>query len=371
MSKTAKIVWWVVGVVVVVGLVWWGITKNNGSGNVIKIGVFGPFTGDASTYGEPFEKTVELAIGQINAAGGVNGKQIQAIYEDDQCTGDLAANAVQKLVNVDGVQAVLGSMCSGATIPSVPIAAASHVLIFSPGASSPKLTGISPYFFRDYPSDASQAAIYADVGYHQKGWRTVAVMEEQTDYATALGGAFSKDFESYGGKVVVQEFPSTATDLRSMVTTLKQQKPDALFIDTQSPATAQETLNAMAQLSWKPALIIDDTLEGDSATMQKDASQLEGAITAEFLQNASDTAFQSFVNAYQTKYGETLPYQNYGQTEYDAVYLLADGIKAVGYNGQALAAWSRTIKDWKGVSGLDHYWFRRRQGRRRRASSDP
>jgi branched-chain amino acid transport system substrate-binding protein len=352
MSKNAKIVWWIVGIVVVVGLVWWGIAKNGGSGNTIKIGFFGPLTGDASTYGEPFQKVVELAVGQINAAGGINGKQVEVIYEDDQCTGALGASAVQKLVNVDHVQAILGGGCSGATIAAIPIAAAAKVVMLSPLASSPKLTGASPYFFRDYPSDASQASIYADVGYHQKGWRTVAIMEEQTDYATALGDSFSKAFEGYGGKVIVQEFPTTVTDLRSPVLALKAQKPDALFIDTQSPATAQETLDRMSQLGWKIPLIVDDTLEGDSATLQKYATQLEGAITAEFIQNASDTAFQAFVSAYQAKYGEVLPYQNYGQTEYDAVYLLADGIKAVGYNGQALAAWSRTVKDWKGVSGL-------------------
>ena len=100
------------GIVVVVGLVWWGVSKNSGSGNVIKIGFIGPLTGDAAAYGESAQNIVQLAVSDINAAGGVSGKQVQVIYEDGACNGTTAADAMQKLANVDGVQAILGGYCS-------------------------------------------------------------------------------------------------------------------------------------------------------------------------------------------------------------------------------------------------------------------
>jgi len=351
MSKNAKIVWWVVGIVVVVGLVWWGIARNSASASTIKIGSILPLTGDGAVYGELAQKTIQLAVGQINSAGGINGKQLQVIFQDGQCTGQGGADAAQQLVNVYSVQAILGGACSGETIPAVPIAAAKKVVVFSGMASSPALTGISPYFFRDYPSDSSQAEIYADYGYHQKGWRTVGILEEQTDYATALESTFATDFQGYGGKVVAQQFPSSATDLRSLITTLRAQNPDVLFLCTQTIATAQRALDQMKQLGWEPKLIIDDTLEGDAPTLQKYESQLEGAVTAEFIPNASDTQYIAFIQAYQAKYGEAPQFANYMATVYDSVNLLADGIKQVGYSGQALATWSRTVNNWQGASG--------------------
>ena len=340
-----------IGIVVVVGLVAWGISRNSGSSNVIKIGSIEPLTGGAAVYGQPVQNTIELAVAQINAAGGINGKQVQMIYEDGKCDGTDGANAAQKLVNVDGVQAIIGGFCSGETIPAVPIAAAGKVVILSPGASSPALTGISPYFFRDYPSDAFQATVMGNIAYNQKGWRTVAVMEEQTDYGTALTNAFSKSFEGYGGKVIVQAFPSATADLRSFLTTLKAQKPDALFIVTQTPAVSDDLFDQLIQLGWRPPLLIGDIISGDPAIIQKYSSQLEGAIGATFLPNASDTAYEAFINAYQAKYGEVPPYQNYMACVYDAVNLIAAGIKQVGYDGAALATWSRTVSNWPGASG--------------------
>src|SRR6185503_8361170 len=115
-------------------------------------------------------------VEKLNAAGGVDGKQVTMIYEDAKCNGQDGANAAQKLVNVDKVQAIIGGFCSGETIPAVPVAASGKVVLLSPGASSPKLTNISPYFFRDYPSDASQVVIYSELA-TQRGWKTVAVMQ--------------------------------------------------------------------------------------------------------------------------------------------------------------------------------------------------
>ncbi len=176
-------------------------------------------------------------------------------------------------------------------------------------------------------------------------------MEEQTDYATGLHDVFTKTFENYGGQVATQIFPSGETDFRSFLTTLKTQKPDALFIDTQTPAATARILDQLKQLGWKPSLIVDDATSQDAPTVEKYAASLDGAITAEFLPDSNNSRYTAFVQAYQSKYGQPPPYQNYMTATYDAVNLLADGIKTVGYNGTALAQWSRTVSGWQGSSG--------------------
>jgi ABC-type branched-subunit amino acid transport system substrate-binding protein len=110
-------------------------------------------------------------------------------------------------------------------------------------------------------------------------------------------------------------------------------------------------LDQLAQLGLKPHLMIDDATAGDAPTLQKYASQLNGTITAEFLPSKENSIFQHLNTAYKTAYGSDVPYYSYMGPSYDAIYLLDQGIEKVGYNGQALAAWSRTISNWPGASG--------------------
>jgi len=352
MNSNKKTVWWIVAAVIIIVLVWWGVGKQSASGNTIKIGLIGPMTGDAAVYGEPVQKVILMAADEINAQGGINGKQIQIVTEDGKCNGTDAANAAQKLFNVDGIKAAIGGFCSGEALAALPIAEQAKALLFSTSASSPKLTGASPYFFRDYPSDSFQGKVLADAAYNTKHWKSVAFIQEQTDYATGVYGAFNDDFTALGGKTTNESFPPNATDFRSILTKLRSQNPNALFIDTQAPAAADRILKQLQELGWKPALLVDDIVPGDPVTMKADAAVLDGALTAEFGTDPTNPKFQHLVEAYKAKYGTDLPYQGYAQCAYDAVYLLKDGISAVGYDGTALASWSRTIKDWEGASGV-------------------
>ncbi len=351
-SKTSW--WWIVGLVVVIIVIYFATSGGSSttSGDVIKLGWVGPLTGEAAAYGEVMKNVTELTVNEVNKNGGVDGKQLQVIYEDGKCAGKDSANATQKLVNVDKVQIVFGYMCSGESLAGVPIAAASKVLIFSAGSSSPKLTGISPYYFRDYPSDASQGKILADISYNNKGWRKVAFIQEQTDYALGIFNAFNDEFTKLGGTVVKEEFPTGTSDFRSSLTKLKSEKPNALFVDTQTPDAADRIFKQLSELAWKEPLLISDAIAGDPATLQKNAVLLEGTLAAEFGTSMSNPKFSNLFEAYKKAYGTDMTYLGYGAAYYDAIYLLKDGIEAVGNNGEKLAAWSRTIKDWQGASGV-------------------
>lgn len=349
------VIWLVVLILIVGGLILYG-SKSGGdkkavSKEPIKIGVIAPLTGDGAVYGEPARNVYQLAVDEINTAGGINGQPIALVIEDGKCNGKDGTNAAQKLINVDNVQVIIGGICSGETIPSASVAQEKKVVLFSPGASSPDLTNISPYFFRNYPSDASQGKTIAEVA-NGKGWKKVAFLQEQTDYALGIFKAFSARFEELGGTVLKEEAPTTTTDFRSILTKLKAAKADAIFVDTQTPAVSEKIFKQIQDLKWKPQIIVNDVTGGNPSTVTAYKDLLEGALTAEFIADSNNPKFTKLLADYKAKYGVDLPYgTSYGTTEYDAIYMVRDALLVSGNNGEKIAAWSRTVKDWDGASG--------------------
>ena len=352
-----NIIWIVIVVVIIGGLVWWG-TANDSTAPAaetgpVKIGVITPSTGDAAVYAEPARRIIQMAADEINAIGGVvDGRLIELIFEDGKCIGQDAANAAQKLINVDGVEVILGGLCSSETLAVVPIAEAAKVAVLSFGASSPKLTGISPYFVRNYPSDSTQGSVLANIAYTDKGYKKIAFIQEQTDYALGINNAFTEVFTQLGGTIVANEqFPTETSDFRSIVSKVKALNPDAVFVDTQTPAVSARVLTQMKQLGWKPKLLVADIVPGDPKTVSENKDMLEGTLGAEFGVGTSNEKFNAMIAAYKAKFGEEPPYQGYAQTEYDSVYLVRDAIAAVGYDGTKVAEWLHTVKDWQGAAG--------------------
>lgn len=316
----------------------------------MKLGVIGPFTGDGAAYGEPLRNVIALAVDEINGSGGVNGRELAMIYEDGKCEGTAAANAAQKLVNVDGVKAIIGGFCSSESLAAVPVVEAGAVALLSPGSSSPDLTGRSRFFVRTYPSDAAQGKVLADAA-AAKGWKKVAMLQEQKDYPLGITKAFETAFAAAGGTVVKEEFLPDAKDFRSSITKLKAAKPDALFINAQTAAAAGRILKQVNESKWKIALIVNDVVPGDPQTMKDYAMTLEGALTAEFARS-NNVKFKALAESYRVKYGADMPYAAYAQTEYDAVYLMRDALAAVGYDGAKIADVLKTVANWDGASGL-------------------
>lgn len=363
MTNTTK---WVIGIVVVlvviIGLVQankkdssqttgsGGTTTKVESSGPIKVGVILPLTGDAAAYGEPMRNALTLAADDVNKNGGVGGKDIVLIYEDGKCSGKDAASAASKLVSIDKVQVIIGGFCSSESLAALPVVETAKVALFSGGSSSPDLTGKSRFFFRDYPSDASQGKVLAELAW-KRGLKKVAFIQEQLDYPLGIYKAFSTRFLELGGALVKEEFPSNATDFRSALTKLRSQNPDALFIDTQTGAGAERILKQLTDLQWKPQLFLTDATAADTKTMEANKVQLEGAIAAEFGTDPTSPQFMHLADSYKAKYGAEMPYASYTQTVYDAVFIVRDAVKAVGYDGSKIADWARTVKDWPGASG--------------------
>jgi branched-chain amino acid transport system substrate-binding protein len=326
------------------------ITKSD---EPIKIGVIGPFTGDGAAYGGPYRQTIQLAVDEINQNGGIDGRQVQVIYEDGACTPKAAATAAQKLVSVDNVKVILGGFCSGETLGAAPITEQNKVILFSAGSSSPDITNAGDYVFRDFASDANSGSKIAETALG-KGHKRIAILSEQTQYAQALRKVFSAQYTELGGEIVADEsFTSDSSDFRSQLTKIRYAQPDAVYIVPQTTATLTKVLRQVREAGITQQIYTTDQATAQDA-LSTNSKELEGAIFAEAAFNASSPEAQQLMEKLRSKYGEvpeSLP-PVYIATTYDAVYILKDVIGICGEDTDCIKGRLYAIKDRPGTAGL-------------------
>ncbi|MFA5936364.1 MAG: ABC transporter substrate-binding protein [Candidatus Paceibacterota bacterium] len=241
MNKTWKVIVWIVIVVLVV----WGavalLNKNSiDSSETIKIGFLGPLTGDLATPGINAQAAVSIAVDEINKTGGVLGKKLEVVYEDDLCTGATGANAISKLINTDKVVAVLGGLCSGATLGEAPIAEAAQTVQIAYCSTAPAVSQAGDYIFRNVPSDFFQAKYVAQY-LTEKGKNNVALLTVKNDWGDGLNKAF---VDAFTGTIVVNDsFDPNTKDFKTQLTQIKAKNPDAIYFigyaDVTIPALKQ------------------------------------------------------------------------------------------------------------------------------------
>ena len=343
---------WVAGIIIAL-LIYFGPsqlekwdTKNNEE--AIAIGFIGPLTGDAVSYGEPISNAVRLAVDEINATGGVKGKMIEIIYEDGKCTSKDAINATQKLVNVDKVDIIIGGICSGETLAMLPITEPAGVLVLSPSASSPDLTGAGEFFFRNNPSDDSGGTFLAGL---MSEYSKVAIISEETDYAGALRKVFIESFEAGGGNVVADEsFAPKTGDFRSILTKIKAAEPEAIVINPQTEIAGGTIAKQAKELEITADLYGSNILSGSKA-IEIGGENLEGIVLFDSPGlNPENPRAVAFLKNYEEKYGE-LSIEFYLGAAYDNVYILAEAIGVVGTDTEMLRKYLNNMRMFKGVIG--------------------
>lgn len=197
----------------------------------INLGFIAPLTGDASSIGVNNRAAAELAVEEVNAAGGVNGRKINMVYEDGKCAPTEATNAANKLMNVDKVIAIDGAVCSSETASFAPTAMQNKVIVISPGSSAPNLSNTGKYFFRTYPSDAFQGKFAAEYAYNVLKARKVAVLYHVTDWGRGLKDKFVARFQELGGEITsVEGQPQESRDYRTSLTKVKDANADLIYM---------------------------------------------------------------------------------------------------------------------------------------------
>ncbi len=224
---------------------------------VIKIGVILPLTGEAASWGQNALAGMKLAVNEINSKGGINGKKIELIVEDSKCSAD-SVSGVQKLVNVDKANAVVGFVCSAAAGPSLPILQKEGVPTILIAASAPHLTRIGDYIFRIYPSDTAQGKFAAEFIYNTLNKKKVAVLYVKNDWGQGLYDVFNERFKELGGEVVYSTgVLQTQTDFKTEITKIKRTSAEVLYFPVY-PSNAVAALKQMKEFGLNITTIAGD-----------------------------------------------------------------------------------------------------------------
>ena len=209
----------------------------------IKIGVAGAHSGDLASYGIPTINAAELVAAKYNAKGGVLGRKIEILPEDDVCKPEVATNTATKLVS-EGVDAVIGHICSGATKAAMGIYKDSNIIAISPSATNPGLTqsGDYPNFYRTIASDDAQAKLDVDFALNTLKMKKIAVIHDKGDYGKGFA-EFAKKFIEEDGRAEVVLFEGVtpgAVDYSAVVQKIKRSEAGVCDIRRVSPGSVQD-----------------------------------------------------------------------------------------------------------------------------------
>ncbi len=304
--------------------------------DTIKLGVAGPHSGDLASYGIPTIKAAELVVKDINAKGGVLGKQVELLVEDDVCKPEVATNTATKLVS-EGAHVVLGHICSGATKAALGIYKDSNIPVMSPSATNPALTqsGDYPNFFRTIASDDAQARLEVDFALDVLKLKKIAVLHDKGDYGKGLA-EFAKAFleKDPRAEVVFYEgITPGAVDYSAVVQKIKRSDAEAVIFGGYHPE-ASKIVTQMRKKRMDTIFISDDGVKDDTfikvaqkyaegvyATGPKDVSSNPMAIAANEAHKkaygADPGAF--YLNAYSAAIALLNAIEQAGSTDYAAV----------------------------------------------------
>ena len=290
-----------------------------------RIGVMESLTGPGETYGNVALQAKQLAVDEINAAGGINGRMLELIPEDSKCSAQDAITAYNKLTDVDGVKIILGTSCSGAMLGAAPLAESDGVILFSGLATNPDIADAGDYIFRTSMNDLQLGIDTGEVIWAD-GHRRLATITETTDYAEGVRRTTAEHFVSLGGEIVAEErYASDITDFRSQITKMIGANPDAIHIASQSEFSGGTIVKQIRELGYAGPLYSEIVPVGATALeVAGDAATGLKAITAELDPN-NPKAVEVLTN-FRARYDYiTLPW--YLGSAYDDVYIAAECLK--------------------------------------------
>lgn len=338
------------GIVIIAGLVWWANQNQSNrpvseSNEPIKIGFIGPLTGDGVVWSTPEKNAIDLAVAEISAADGINGRILEVIYEDGHCVGKDAVSAAQKLIRVDGVKILL-VLCSQEVLPVAPIVEEEKVLLLAAYAMSSRITDAGEYVFRNsYTNiDLARSAAQTIKQQHDR----VGIISEISEFATDLRDNFKREFEALGGTVIAADFPQGSKDVRTQLTTILSQQPQAIFLNPNGPPGALAILKQLKELGFTGQLY--GNAFGSSKEVQL-AEEAQGLIFTSDPVLPDNELKQEFFRKYQERYG-SLPDLDYpAAARYDGIYILKQALENVGDDPTKIRDYLYEMPPYTGVLG--------------------
>ncbi len=322
-----------------------------GGGDKVKIGVFMSMTGTTANFGISSTQGIKMAADEVNAAGGINGKQIELDIQDDRSDASEAATIVTKFVTQDGVAAILGEVASSRSIAAAPIAQNAKIPMLTPSSTNPEVTKKGDYIFRSCFIDPVQGAAIAQFAARTLNAKRAAIMvDRKNDYSTGLEKYISATFIKLGGQIVVtQSYQEGDQDFNAQLTSIKGSNPEVIFV----PGYYND-VGLIAKQARDKGITVP-LLGGDGW----DAEQLYKiggtALNGSFFSNHyspydTDPMVVKFVNDYTTRYGAKP--DALAATAYDAAKIMFDAIKRAGsLDGKAIRDALAATKEFPGVTG--------------------
>lgn len=335
-----------------------GSNDSSSSGDTIKIGLNLELSGNVASYGSGIAAGAELAIKEINDAGGIDGKKIEAVKIDNKSDAAEATSAALKLATQEKVVAQIGSATSGNTVASVQVATQNKMPIISPSGTSETVTvnddgSVNDYAFRTCFIDPFQGQVAANFASNDLKAKNVAIFSDSSsDYAKGLADAFKKQIEANGGKVVAEEsYVAKDTDFKSTLTRLKSKNPDFIYV----PGYYEEVGLIVKQAR---AAGIDAPMMGGDGWDSPKIVELGGgdALNNTFFTNHysaedPDEKIQKFVTAFKDANSDKSP-DAFNALGYDSVYWLKDAIETAGSTkGEDIQKALAATKDLSLVTG--------------------
>jgi branched-chain amino acid transport system substrate-binding protein len=319
--------------------------------NEIVIGEYGSLTGTTATFGISTRDGVALAVDEANKAGGVLGKQVRVIVEDDQGRPEEAQTVVTKLITRDRVIALIGEVASSRSLAAAPVAQQSQIPMISPSSTNPKVTQVGDYIFRVCFIDPFQGLVMAKFATNTLKVKNVAVLRDiKNDYSVGLADVFVENFKKMGGNIIADESYSEGdTDFSAQLTAIRSHNPQAIFV----PGYYTE-VGLIARQEKKLGLTVP-LLGGDGWDSPKLWEIGGEALNGSYYSNHSsmddpNPAIQKFVSDYKARYN-AVP-DALAALGYDSAKVLMDAIRRANSTEPAKIrdAIAQT-KDFPGVTG--------------------
>ncbi len=307
----------------------------------IKIGALLPLTGEVMIWGENTKNGMELALEEINKEG-INGKEIEIIYEDSQCSPSKTSTSIQKLISVDRVNVVIGEICSSATLAAAPIAESNQVVLISPGSAADSISEAGDFIFRNYPKNMQITESVIEV-LDNLGRNRIAIMYVNNDYGISLKENAEKIF---AGEIAIAEaHDQKATDFRTTLAKVKEQNVDAVFLATYYTDGAL-ILKQAKELNLDVLFVGPDVF--DDPEVVKIAGNAADGIIFSTVKPGAGPAFTEFSSKYKNKYNKEPGFlADFG---FDALNVIAEAMRQGNFEGEEIKNFLYDLKDYPGAS---------------------
>jgi len=318
----------------------------------IKVGEIASLTGKEAAFGQSSHKGTLLAIEELNAFGGVLGRTLDLITEDNQSKAGESATAARKLISRDKVSALLGEVASSRSLEIAPIAQSSKIPMISPASTNPKVTAVGSYVFRVCFIDPFQGTVMAKFAKNELKLTKVAVLTSVSSaYSVGLSKYFKERFAADGGEIAIeQKYSEGDKDFRSQLTAIKAAGVGGIFVPgyyTEAALVAKQA----RELGITVPLFGGDGWEAPQL-LEIGGSALEGTYySTHYSPENTEPAVQGFVKRFQARFGGETP-DAMAALGYDSAFFLADALKRAGVSDPAaVRAALAATKDFTGVTG--------------------